>query len=119
MTSGHNFHIIHSFWYLFTFQVYLRMKRRIHVDFVSAEDGCEQLQLINSRPHHPHTNGKLERFHKSIEAEIHHYESLSEYIKYYNEGRLHFSLDIQNYETPRKSFSAKKATDAIRKKYPQ
>ena len=28
------------------------------------------IELINSRPYHPQTNGKLERFHKSIEDEI-------------------------------------------------
>ena len=43
------------------------------------------IELINSRPYHPQTNGKLERFHTSIEEEIHHYESLSEYIEYCNE----------------------------------
>ena len=58
------------------------------------------IELINSRPYHPQTNGKLERFHRSIEDEIHHYDSLSEHIKYYNERRLHFSLDMHNYETP-------------------
>ena len=75
--------------------------------------------MINSRPYHPQTNGKLERFHRSIEEEIHHYESLSEYIEYYNERRLHFSLDMRNYETPLKAFSARKATEAIRVNDPQ
>ena len=38
------------------------------------------IELINSRQCHL-TNGKLERFHRSIEEEeIRHYESLSEYI---------------------------------------
>ena len=72
------------------------------------------IELINSRPYHPQTNGKLERFHRSIEEEIHHYEGLSECIEYYNERRLHFSLDMHNYETPLKAFSARKATEAIR-----
>ena len=58
--------------------------------------------------------GKLERFHKSIEEEMHHCESLSEYIEYYNERRLYFSPDMHNYKTPLKVFSAKKATKAIR-----
>ncbi len=56
--------------------------------------------LINSRPYHPQTNGKLERFHGMIEDEIWHYDSLRDYVDYYNERRLHFSLDIDNGETP-------------------
>ena len=67
--------------------------------------------VINSRSYHPQTNGNLERIHRTIEEEIGHYESLPEYIEYYNERRLHFSLDITNYETPLKAFSAKKATE--------
>ena len=73
------------------------------------------IELINSRPHHPQTNGKLERFHRSIETEIGYYESLSAYIKYYNEYRLHFSLDVDKYETPIEAFNKKKAGSAIRK----
>lgn len=77
------------------------------------------IELINSRPYHPQTNGKLERFHKSIGDEIFHYESLSAYVKYYNERRLHFSLDIRNRQTPLMAFSDKKATDAIRESNPK
>ena len=32
--------------------------------------------LINSRPYHPHANGKLECFHRSLEDEIWHYNTL-------------------------------------------
>ncbi len=77
------------------------------------------IALINSRPYHPQTNGKLERFHRSIEEEIWNYESLGAYIDYYNERRLHFSLDIDNYETPLMAFRNKKATEAIRKEDPK
>ncbi len=77
------------------------------------------IELINSRPYHPQTNDNLERFHKSIEDEIFHYESLSAYVKYYNERRLHFSLDIRNRQTPLMAFSDKKATKAIRKNNPK
>ena len=47
--------------------------------------------LINSRPYHPQTNGKLERFHKSLEDEIWNYSGLGDYIEYYNTDRLHFT----------------------------
>lgn len=77
------------------------------------------IELINSRPHHPQTNGKLERFFRSVEDEIWHYESMSAYIEYYNEERLHFSLDIDNYQTPLRAFSDKKASSAIRKGNPK
>ena len=75
--------------------------------------------LINSRPYHPQTNGKLERFHRSLEDEIWHYSSLSDYIEYYNTDRLHFSLDINNYETPMMAFRNKKATNDIRHQNPK
>ncbi len=79
---------------------------------------CE-IGLINSRPYHPQTNGKLERFHRSIEEEIWNHKSLSAYIDYYNEDRLHWSLDIDNYETPLRAFSDREATEAIRKNNPR
>ena len=75
--------------------------------------------LINSRPYHPQTNGKLERFHRSIEEEIWHYGELDDYIEYYNTDRLHFSLDIDNYETPLMAFRNKRATDEIRRQNPK
>ena len=77
------------------------------------------IELINTRPYHPQTNGKLERFHRSIEEEIYYYESLSKYIEYYNERRLHWSLDIDNYETPLLAFRNRKATEAIRNDNPK
>ena len=77
------------------------------------------IELINTRPYHPQTNGKLERFHRSVEERIGHFEKFSDYIQYYNEERLHFSLDIDNYETPILAFENKKATNAIRKNNPK
>ena len=75
--------------------------------------------LINPRPYHPQTNGKLERFRRSLEDEIWHYPSLEDYIKYYNTDRLRFSLDINNYETPLVAFHKKKAADEIRHQNPK
>ena len=45
---------------------------------------------------------------------MHHCESLSECIEYYDERRLYFSPDMRNYKTALKVFSAKKATKTIR-----
>ena len=75
--------------------------------------------LINTSPYHPQTNGKLERFHRSIDEEIWHYENLREYVDYYNERRLHFSLDIEHCEVPLQAFRNKKVPDAIRKSDPK
>ena len=75
--------------------------------------------LINSRPYHPQTSGKLEWFHRSLEDEIWRHPSLDDYIEYYNTDRLHFSLDINNYETPLMAFHKKRATDEIRHQNPQ
>ena len=69
--------------------------------------------LINSRPYHPQTNGKLERFHRSIEEEIWHHDGLGDYVEHYTD-RLHFSLDIDNYELPLMAFRNKRAIDEIR-----
>lgn len=77
------------------------------------------ISLINSRPYHPQTNGEIERFHRSLENEIPHYKNLDDYIEYYNTDRLHFSLDIDNYETPMMAFHNKKATDEIRLQNPK
>lgn len=74
--------------------------------------------LINSRPYRPQTNGKLEGFHRSVEDEIWRYGCLDNYIEYYNIDRLHWALDIDNYETPMMAFRNKAATDDVRRKDP-
>ena len=72
------------------------------------------IQLINSRPYHPQTNGKLERFHRTLETEVGRHDSLDDFITYYNERRLHWSLDIDNHQTPLKAFHDKVAYETIR-----
>ncbi len=73
------------------------------------------IELINTRPYHPQTNGKLERFHRTLEEELCHFGSLAEFVAYYNEVRLHWSLDINNGETPLQAFHNKKVPDDVRK----
>ena len=78
-----------------------------------------EIKLINARPYHPQTNGKLERFHRTLEEELHHFGSMSEFIAYYNERRLHWSLDIDNGEVPLQAFHNRRVPDAIRKSDPK
>lgn len=76
------------------------------------------IELINSRPHHPQTNSKLKRVHRSIE-EIECWDTLSKYVAYYNERRLHLSLDIKNLQMPLKAFFDKKSCQNNKAKQPQ
>ena len=62
---------------------------------------------------------QLERFHESIENEIGYYGNLEDYIEYYNTDRLHWALDMDNYETPMMAFHNKTATKETREQYPQ
>ena len=48
-----------------------------------------------------------------------HRDGVQEYIDYYNEKRLHWSLDIDNYEKPLEAFHSRKTTEAIRKDNPK
>ena len=75
--------------------------------------------LINARPYHPQTNGRPGRFHRTLEEELHHFGSLSEFIAYYNERRLHWSPDMDCGEVPLQAFHNKKVPDAIRESDPK
>ena len=67
-------------------------------DFMK-EKGITQ---VHGAPNHPQTQGKIERYHRSMKnvVKLHHYYSLSdlkkaidEYIEYYNNERYHESLN--------------------------
>ena len=55
------------------------------------------------RPCRPQTNGKLERLHASIEAELPRCGSLDACVKHCNCRRLHFSLDMKTARRPKRS----------------
>ena len=74
--------------------------------------------LINSRPYHQQTNGKLERFHRTIEEEIWYYDERDDYIEYCNTDWLHFSLDMNIYVVPMMVFHKRNATYEIRYQNP-
>ncbi len=75
--------------------------------------------LLNSRPYHPQTNGKLKRWFGTLERELAHFGKIDEFIEFYNERRTHWSLDIERAETPRMAFRSREATKAIRKSDPK
>ena len=74
---------------------------------------------ILARVKHPQTNGKLERFFRTLETEMIQFNNIPEFIEFYNQERIHFSLDMDNYETPLLAFRNKKANKAIRNMNPK
>ena len=74
---------------------------------------------VLARVRHPQTNGKIERFFRTLELEIGRFRSLPDFVGYYNEKRLHFSLDIDGGETPLLAFRSKKAGRRIRADNPK
>lgn len=71
------------------------------------------IRISFSRPYHPQTNGKIERFHRSLKAEVlngRHFRSLAEvqlafdqWRQVYNHQRPHQALD---YQVPMNRFRA-------------
>ena len=64
----------------------------------TANDFKELIRLagmthVRISPHYPHSNGKLERWHKSLKSEaVRLWKVISEYIRYYNEERLNSAI---------------------------
>ena len=76
------------------------------------------IELINARPYHPQTNGKLERFRRTLEEELHHFGSLSEFIAYYNEEAALVPRHRQRRDTAA-GVSQQKSTGCDRKNDPK
>ncbi|WP_200806363.1 integrase core domain-containing protein [Segatella oulorum] len=60
------------------------------------------IKHIHGKPLHPQTQGKIERYHRSMKnvIKLNHYfcpseleKAIDEWVKYYNERRFHESLD--------------------------
>ena len=67
--------------------------------FLTAKYSIEQ---IHGAPAHPQTQGKIERYHRSIKSVVnlqHYYspeqlnEAIQEYVEFYNKERYHESLN--------------------------
>jgi len=61
------------------------------------------IDFWTSRRRHPQTNGKMEKWFDTMKKRFkkHPYESLQEFVKWYNEGRIHHAL---SYDTPEKIY---------------
>ena len=61
------------------------------------------IKFWTARRNHPQTNGKQERWFGSMKARFkkHPDEGLQEFVKWYNEGRIHHALD---YKTPKEVY---------------
>lgn len=72
----------------------------------------QNIQHIPSRIKNPQTNGKLERFWQEYDKHRWKFDSLNEFLDWYN-NRLHGSLNLEWGETPREAFIRKRRPEAI------
>jgi len=65
------------------------------------------IKHIRARVNHPQTVGKLERFHQTYEKHRGRFNTLEEFVQWYNNVRVHMSLNMRQLETPSKAFIRK------------
>ena len=62
---------------------------------------------ILRRVDHPQTNGKIERFYETFQSKIQHFNSMEEFVIWYNTKRPYMSLNWDQLETPVQAFYEK------------
>ena len=102
----------------FTANHKVRTGRKRKLTAFERELESRGIDHILARVNHPQTNCKLERFFHTLETEMVHFPSVADFIGYYNERRLHFSLDIDSGETPLLAFRCKRADKSTRASNP-
>jgi len=60
----------------------------------------EKVTLIVGRVDHPQTNGKVEKFFDIFEKKVKFFNSVDEFMNWYNFIRPHGAFDIERLETP-------------------
>jgi len=58
------------------------------------------IKHIVGRVHHPETNGKVEKFFDIFEKKVKFFNSVDEFMNWYNFIRPHGAFDIERLETP-------------------
>jgi putative transposase len=72
-----------------------------------------EIKQILSRAQHPQTNGKIERFFRTVDEKIQRFKSIDELIRWYNMKRPHMSLNLKMIETPYQAYIRKMPKDGI------
>ncbi|MDG7007890.1 MAG: transposase family protein [Nitrososphaerota archaeon] len=72
-----------------------------------------EIRQILGRVHHPETNGKIERFFRTVEEKIHEFKSVDELVTWYNSKRPHMSLNLDAIETPDQAFIRKMPEEGV------
>ncbi|AIY89303.1 IS481 family transposase [Geoglobus acetivorans] len=72
-----------------------------------------EIKHIVGRVNHPQTNGKIERFYGTLEAKIKYFDTVDEFMEWYNHKRPHMSLNLDELETPYKAFLRKLTPERI------
>jgi len=62
------------------------------------------IKHIFGRVHHPETNGKVERFYGTFQQKIRLFDSIDEFMHWYNYYKPHLSLDFDKLEKPADAF---------------
>jgi putative transposase len=68
------------------------------------ENGIRQ---VLGRVSHPQTNGKVERFFKTVKDKLPRFGSVDQLIRWYNMTRPHMSLNLDIIETPYRAYARK------------
>ncbi|MCL5067354.1 MAG: DDE-type integrase/transposase/recombinase [Thaumarchaeota archaeon] len=72
-----------------------------------------EIRQILGRVMHPQTNGKIERFFRTVEEKLPRFKSLGDLIEWYNMRRPHMSLNLDVIETPYKAYLRKMPPEGI------
>jgi putative transposase len=71
------------------------------------------IRHIVARINHPQTNGKIERWYGLVKQKLHLFESLREFVTWYNDIKPHMSLNLDELETPSQAFWRKMPPERI------
>jgi putative transposase len=71
------------------------------------------IKHIVGRVNHPQTNGKIERFYGTLETKMRYFDTIDEFVEWYNHKRPHMSLNLDELETPYQAFLRKLPAERV------